>query len=99
MIVNRRTFIVKAGCWDEAEALVVADTKSESFPHPRRIYSSDIGPHDRLVYEAEFENLAEYEKYWAEWFASHESVAFVKKFNDLLEAGGTNEIWTLVEWS
>jgi hypothetical protein len=99
MIANRRTFIVKPGCWDEAVALAVAETKRVSFPHPERIYTSNIGLFDRLVYEAEFENLAEYEKYWAEWFATPEADAFLKKWNDLLEAGGTNEIWTLEECS
>lgn len=97
MIVNRRTFVVKSGCWDEAEALAVAETNRVSFPHLRRLYSSNISPFDRLVFEAEFENLAEYEKFWAEWFAAPESAVFLKKWDDLLEAGGTNEIWTLVE--
>jgi hypothetical protein len=97
MIVNRQTMIVKPGCSDEAEALAVAETKRVSFPHARRLYSSNLSPFDRLVFEAEFENLAEHEKFWAEWRASPETAAFLKKFNDLLEAGGTNEIWTLVE--
>ncbi|GAG90579.1 unnamed protein product, partial [marine sediment metagenome] len=56
MIVNRQTMIVKRGCWDEAEAMAVAETKRVSFPHPRRLYSSNISPFDRLVFEAEFEN-------------------------------------------
>ena len=99
MIVNRQTMIVKPGRLDEAEALAVAETKRVSFPHSRRLYSSNISPYDRLVFEAEFENLAEYEKFWAEWRASPETAAFQEKFNDLLEAGGTNEIWTLVDWS
>jgi hypothetical protein len=60
MIVNRRKFQVKGGCWEEAVALMVAETKGTSFPHPRRIYSSSIGHFDRLVFEAEFESLAEY---------------------------------------
>ena len=99
MIANRQTMIVKQGCWDEAVALVVAETKRVSFPHPRRIFTANIGRYDRLVFEAEFENLAEYEKFWAEWRASPEGAAFLKEWNDLLEAGGTNEIWTLVELS
>ena len=99
MIVNRRTFVVKAGCWDEAEALAVAETKRESFPHPQRIYSSNISPFDRLVYEAEFENLAEYEKYLADWFASPEGSAVAEKLNSMLESGGKNEIWTLEEYT
>ena len=97
MIVNRRTFVVKEGCWDEALALTVAETKRVSFPHPRRLYSSNISPFDRLVFEAEFENLAEYVKFWAEWFASPEGAAFMEKWDTLTKSGGTNEIWTLEE--
>jgi hypothetical protein len=96
MIVNRRTMIVKPGCWDEAVALVVAETKRVSFPHPRRILTENISPFDRLVFEAEFENLAEYEKFWAEYLASPEAASFQEGWDDLVEAGGANEIWSLV---
>jgi hypothetical protein len=63
--------------------------------YARRLYFSNIGPFDRLALEVEFENLAQYEEYWAEYFASPEGVAFNEKLNTLLESGGTNEIWTL----
>jgi hypothetical protein len=99
MIVNRRTMIVKPGCWDGAVASVVAETKRLSFPHPRRILTVNIGPFDRLVFEAEFESLAEYEKFWAEYFASPEGVAFTEKLNSMLVSGGSNEIWTLEEYN
>ena len=98
MIVNRRTFQVKGGCWEEAVALMVAETKRVRLPHARRIYSSNIGPFDRLVFEAEFENLADYEEFWAEWSASPEGDAFVEKWETLVKSGGMNEIWTLEEW-
>ena len=97
MIVNRRTFLVKGGCWDEALALTGAEISRVSFPHARRLYSSNIGPFDQLVFEAEFENLAEYEEFWAEYSASPEGAAFNEKFDTLLKSGGTNEIWTLEE--
>jgi hypothetical protein len=97
MIANRQTMIVKQGCWDEVVASVVAETCRVSFPHPRRIFTANIGPFDRLVFEAEFENLAEYEKFWAEYLASPEGAAFTEKLNSMLESGGSNEIWTLEE--
>ena len=98
MIVNRRTFVVKGGCWEEAVAMAVAETKRLSHPHARRIYLSNISPFDTLVFEAEFENLAEYETFWADWFASPEGAAFAEKWDTLVRSGGTNEIWTLEEW-
>ena len=95
MIVNRRTFVVKRGCMEEAVALLVADRERIGGKH--RIYVSNIGPFDTIAIELEGENLEEYEKGWAEWGATPEAATFLEKWHDLTESGGTNEIWTLVE--
>jgi hypothetical protein len=97
MLVNRRTFIVKNGCWDEAVAMAVAEVQRVGFPRATRLYVPKIGPFSTLVFEAEFESLAEYEKFWAEYFASPEGVAFNEKLDTVTESGGTNEIWALVD--
>ena len=97
MLVNRRTFIVKRGCMEEALALLKAEKERVSHPHAGRIYTPSIGPFGVLVNEVEFESLEEYERFWAEWSASPEGAAFMEKWYDLTETGGTNEIWTLVE--
>jgi hypothetical protein len=97
MIVNRRTFAMKRGCMEEVVALVKADWERNSWPHARRLYTPNIAPFGVMVVELEFENLAEYEKSWAEWFASPEGVAFMEKWVTLTRSSGTNEIWNLVE--
>jgi hypothetical protein len=98
MIVNRRTFIVKPGQMDQLLALVNA--AKEQFPglaQAWRTYAPEIGPFDVVAIEWEYESLEEYERDWAEWGATPESAAFMEKWYQLTESGGSNEIWRLVE--
>ena len=95
MLVNRRTFVVKRGHMKEAVALAVAERDRTGTAS--RIYISSIGPFDILAFEDEGENLEEYEKDWAEYFASPEAAQFLEKWYEVTETGGTNEIWRLVE--
>ena len=97
MLVNRRTFMVKNGHWDEAVAMGVAEVQRVGLPHASRVYAPEIGPFSTLVLEADFESLAEYEEFWAEYFASPEAVEFNEKWDTVTESGGTNEIWRLVD--
>ncbi len=96
MIANRRTFIIKRGRIEEAAALIKAEVARVDIPNAQRIYTPMIAPFGVLVYEAEYENLEEYEKSWTEWGASPEAAAFLEEWNVLTETGGTNEIWELV---
>jgi hypothetical protein len=79
----------------EAVALQVAERERTGIAS--RIYISSIGPFDILAVELEGENLEEYEKGWAEYFASPEAAQFLEKWYKVTETGGTNEIWNLVE--
>jgi hypothetical protein len=96
MIVQRGTFRIKPGRMDEAAALVLAEGEKHP-PRAFRVYTPHTGPVGILAMEWEFENLAEYERYWAEWDAKPETAAFSEKWNELREAGGTLEIWNLAE--
>jgi hypothetical protein len=96
MLVHRTTFVVKVGKRDEAvEVLKSGADYLEKVP-TFRVYGSSIGPRDTLVLELEFENLAEYERFWDEWFATPESAAVMEKWVQLREPGGTSEIWQLL---
>ena len=97
MIANRRTFIIKRGRLQEAAARFKAEVERVNIPNTQRIYTPEIAPFDVLVYEAEYENLEEYARLWAEWEASPEAAAFLGEWSALTETGGTNEIWTLVK--
>lgn len=95
MIVNRRTFVVKRGRFEEAVALFMAERERKGITG--RIYVPETGSFDTIVMEQEYESLEEYEKDLSEYFASPEAAQFLEKWYDLTETGGTNEIWRLVE--
>jgi hypothetical protein len=102
MLVNRRTFIVKKPYFDEALALLVEASQLAKKANPKavfRVYASEIGPFDTIAFETESESLAAYERdsaelqanpavaaRWPEWF---------KRWQEVTEPGGTNEIWRL----
>jgi hypothetical protein len=95
MIVNRRTFLVKQGCMDDLVALMKAEAERINIAVPFRIYTPYIAPFDFVAAEWEFGSLADYNKFWTEWFARPETAEFMEKWNKLTERGGTNEIWDL----
>jgi hypothetical protein len=95
MIVQRLTFQIKGGQRTEVAGLLKAERERTGGTH--RIYLSYLGRYDTIAMEFEFEDLAAMETFWSEWFDTSESAAFMEKWNDLLEAPRTNEVWTLVE--
>ena len=95
MIVDRITWKVKRGCMQEAVAL--CKSFAESAGPTTRIYTANVGPHDTLVADHEFESLAERESFLKEWSARPDTPAFMEKWRALTERGGTHEIWNLVE--
>ena len=95
MIVNRRTFNVRPGRMEEAVELAAKELERGGNFGAVRIYTISIGRFDQMAIEWEFQNLAEYEKGWAEWIARPTSADFLDKLNELIKSGGTNEIWNL----
>ncbi|MFN2302656.1 MAG: hypothetical protein ACK2TV_02900 [Anaerolineales bacterium] len=95
MIVNRLTVNVKQGRMDELVELL-KDARKQGGYHVR-FYQSYLGIRDQIAYEFEFEDYAAYDKFFTEWYALPDTPAFLEKWNDMTKAGGTNELWTLVE--
>ena len=95
MIVNRRTFVAKKGCSDKVVKLLRTITNGFAKPEVVRIYQSFVSPNDQVVWEGEFENLEEYAKFSAEWTGSKKRAAKLKSFDELMESGGSSEIWYL----
>jgi hypothetical protein len=104
MLVNRRTFIVKKPYFEEALALLVEAGQLARGVNPNvvfRVYASELGPFDTVAYEVEHESLTAYEREWAE-LETNPSVAarlpdWFKRWQEITEPGGTNEIWRLAE--
>ena len=100
MIVNHRTLNVKPGRTQEAVELITAEIAADrerGYSGAVRIYTPSIGRFDQLAVEWEYEDLAEYEKGWAEWRAQPTTAEFMKKWLQLTKGGGINEIWDLAE--
>ena len=94
MLVNRRKFVVKRGKLNEAEKLLKTIVETSNLPGVARIYIPEIAPFDAVVIEVEFEDWAQYNKFYAEWDPKEE---LIKKWFALTETGGTNQVWYLAE--
>ena len=91
-IVNRRTFIAKRGHVDEAVALLKGEEGGDIVS---RVYRSHYGPFDTVALEVEIGSVEAMERGWAEWGATPEAEQFMKRWIEITEPGGTNEVWIL----
>jgi hypothetical protein len=89
MIVDRWTYIMKQGKWNELEALFKAERERYGSMFDR-IYVCQIGNRGRLAVETEFEDLADMQKKMTEFKLSP---GLYEEFVALTEAGTTREIW------
>lgn len=95
MIVNRRTFNLKP---DRVEdALALAKATQPAFGHNSRYYVPLVAAWHVLVWEAEFQSLAEYDGAMAEYWTRPEAAEELKKWRECFAGGGANELWELVE--
>ena len=83
---------------DDVRALVpeTVRAKPAGVTRPMRWYVIEFGAWNLFATEAEYESLAEYERLSAEWLANL-SPEWWKKWREIVDQGGGNEIWTLVE--
>jgi hypothetical protein len=98
MIIQRVTWNVKRDCMEKVIEVTKAEYAAWDKPPKTRGYTPNASQNDTFAFEFEFENLAEYEKFWEAWFERKETAEFNKKINKLTERGGTSEIWNLVEY-
>ena len=87
--VNRRTFIIKRGCTDEAVAMLVEGSDGSD----ARVYRTHYGSFDIVAFEIEAPSMADMEAIWNDWQETPESVAFMQRWHAITESGGTSEIW------
>ena len=88
-IVNRRTVIAKHGHADEAVKLLKGGEIVS------RVYRSHYGTFDAVALEVEFESVAAMEQGWADWYASPLGEQVMKRWLEITEPGGSNEVWIL----
>lgn len=95
MLMNRRTFVIRRGQFQEAVALMREAVQQSG--GRGRILLPEVAPFDQIVVEAEFESLAAYEQFWNDWSAQPATAAFLERWQTVTETGGTNEIWRVLE--
>jgi hypothetical protein len=102
VIVQRFSIKAKPGYRQEAIDLVLSEVKAQrergNYMHAFRAYAPQFSgqPERQLLLEWEFEDLADFESMWDEWFALPTSPAYMEKWHELVEQGtATNEIWHL----
>lgn len=97
MFVNRLTYNTKLGKVEKAAELQKESLAMNPAPHGSRLYTIVFGPFSKLVLELEFENSAEMEDYWERFWSLPENPEFIERWYETVDAGGSNEIWQLVD--
>jgi len=90
MILDRHIHKAKLGCYDDLVALGRAEC--ETWGRPYRIYTPIFGPRNTVVFESQFEDLAKREEFWAKWRAKPEKLAYLARFEALIENESSFEV-------
>ncbi|MEZ4869381.1 MAG: hypothetical protein R3C14_49115 [Caldilineaceae bacterium] len=100
MFIDRRVFRLKPGHMPEVLALVKANHNQTLQHHSNfkaRYMVGLVAGFDMLVFESEWNNLAEWEQFWPAWAAHPESGLFLQRWAELLDDGGDHQLWRVVE--
>ena len=79
MFVNRRVLIPKRGHYQDLVSLLKSTMEAIDHPHAVRIYKTTritAAPYDQVVWEIEYESLAEYERLKHEWASRPDAASF-----------------------
>jgi len=97
MLVMRMTEQAKQGCTSKlVEFFESWPDDAPAPPHGWRIYwPTQFSPWNEVIFEAEFESLAEHEAWWKEFWASPRSGEWLEKKRELTERGGHGELWSV----
>ncbi len=96
MYINRRTFSTKHGKQEQAVALLI-EAQALIPEQVVRIATSEFGQLDSLAVEFDFATLADYERFWTELFESPDFAETLGRWAELIEIGGSNELWRAAE--
>ncbi len=101
MTVYRWAWLIKHTRFEEATKLLKEGGESfwKAGKYVYRIYSSDVGPGDTLVFEAEAEDDAHFTEIFKRldaWSNAPFGKDWWNKFNDMVERSTSTERWNLV---
>jgi len=95
MIVQRFTFQMKKGKWEETVKMAKEGRKTIWPFITCRIYTNNYGPMNTLVFENEFKDMAELDKQWEQLEAKEEWAVWLAKLDELTTEEGKSELWNL----
>jgi len=96
MIVQKVTWIPRYEQQDQVVKLLKKGLAYGPFDAPYRILTPRIAPFGSIVLELDFENLAEYDRFWRELFANAPK-SYFDEWRAVTQEGGSNEIWDVAE--
>ena len=95
MIVMQYTFQIKPGKFYEALELA-KDGRKNLWPDiTSRIYSSNIGPMNTIIFENEFNDIAEQRKHMEQVVAKEEWGPWAERWFELVTGPHKNVVWNL----
>jgi hypothetical protein len=101
MLVDRRTFLVRKGSWDQALTLIgeLARDTHARLGVTARAYASFIGPFDTVAIEFEVPSLGERERLEQLYgeAAGPAFAAWFERWQEVTAPGGAGEIWQLID--
>jgi hypothetical protein len=96
MIVERWEFHIKHGKFNDARELV-EDARKNVWPEfSARIYASSWGIMNTLVFDLDFEDMAEHDKVWDIVSAKEEWGPYLDKLFELTDGPVTHTLWDLL---
>ncbi|MCB0067017.1 MAG: hypothetical protein KDD77_07700 [Caldilineaceae bacterium] len=93
MYINRRTFSTRIGRGEDAVSILKTGAKRLGWKPIYRILTSHFGTFGEVQLELEFETLADYEQFWADFDAAPETAGIMAQWLETVQEGGTNELW------
>ena len=94
MIINRRTYYLYPGKFNEALALLkeIRELTKQHLSKDFRILTAIYGPFGTIVMEFEYENTHEQDKFSERWYPLLFERGLVEKWFSFVQSG-TNELW------
>ena len=100
MVVIRYTWHYQPSRFAKARQLVMGATLPESNAlRAWRAYASRTGANNTVALEWEFDSLAKWEEFSAQFFALPENAEYFRKWLEVEPSSGTCEVWDVIATS
>jgi hypothetical protein len=100
MFAWRTTWVVKPRHLAEAVALMSKSLdETKTWPGAAvRLYSSNLGPCETLVFEEVWPSVDAHDRWWAEIEQTPEAAALFEAWYHAVERSTATELWNVAEW-